>query len=334
MNQDNGDAGALMRVARPAKKEPLGARLAKIDPADLEGAYLQAIEAFRDHVQSGAMPDAHRQCLVALVQQISSSKPGMEEVTTKWKIPRMQIVQATTTSASRPDSARIGDLYSSSGKLIVRPHKFVPIHFSYENVMFPPGAKVPACHAPDAALGSPYGECQKCPNLPFGMQNGGRGEQKKTDCQNQIVTIVMSVDDPSQIHLVQFSKTSRRAGSALMSLAGQQRAPWAQSYLLSTEKGQGDMGNYFVFKVEPTGITTPDYFFESSQMLCNIYTAGRHMVLGDHWRAVQAAPEVAAAVEAEFSSQQVAVASEDAEDFELGDGAKPSSSVRTSAKPM
>lgn len=336
MSEDE-NTGETTAIARVTKAPPLtlGARLAKMDPAELDAACLSKIDALRALMTNPALPTEMQRAVAALVEGAAAMKPGMEEVSTVWKIPRIQIAQPTTTTAAKPEAAKNGELFTTAGQILARPHELFVFHFSYENVMFPTGAKVPACQAPDAKLGSPYGECVKCPHLPFGLQNGGKGEQKKTDCQNQIVAVVGSVQDPSQVHLVQFSKTSRRAGSALMSLAGQQRVPWAQTYLLTTERGPAEMGNYYVLKVEPTGRANTAPLSLIGQALCDLYTANRHRSLADHYRALQSAPAIAAAAEVEFGEAKLAQGlSGDVEPYDLGEPGPAAGSVRSSAKPM
>ena len=159
------------------------------------------------------------------------------------------------------------------------------------------------CQAPDGKLGSPFGECSKCPHLPFGKQNGGRGDQQRTDCQSNIVAVMLTADltNPS-VYMVQFGKTSRKAGSALMGLAGQQTAVWRQSYLLNTEKKTGDLGLYFVHKIEPTGKDNPDHVMKLAEALYGMYVAGRKISLADWYARPQRAPMAAIEAEGHFAA--------------------------------
>jgi hypothetical protein len=315
-------------IARPA----LGAELAKLDPSDLDQTFLQKQEALFELVQDDTLPEEVRNQIMALHSQASPTKAGMDEVTIAWRPPEIKIVQATTTAASRPESARAGDLFSTAGDALPKQFSFVPVHFNNENVLFPADAKRPECQAPDAKLGRPYGECQKCPHLPFGQQNGGRGEQKKTDCNNQIVAAVLA-SDLSQLYIVRFAKTSRKAGSSLLQLAAAQPTIWQQSYFLTTEKGQGT-GNYHIFKVAPSGMNNSPHVKRVAQALCDLYTADRHRKLATHYRGVIEAADEAAKEEAAFESRRQPGGDVEPYDTDGGGSGSASTSVRGNSRPM
>jgi len=317
-------------------KLPLGQVLALRDPIELDGYCATHLEALRDLSSDPSLPPDIQKAVMLLVDQAAQVKPGMEEVTTRWRVARVQIAQATSTTAAKPDSAKNGDLYTTAGKLLEKPFAFIPFHFSHENIMFPMGAKAPSCQAPDAKLGQPYGECAKCPHLPFGLQNAGKGDQKKTDCQNQIVAVALAAD-LSQVYIIQFAKTSRGAGSALQSLAGQQPVPWQQTYLLETEKGNSELGNFHKYKVSPTGKNNDEHKMKVAQALCNLYSAERYRFLGEWYRGAASAPAAAAAAEGEFQGGKLdAGLAGESEAYDLGDNAAtpPAASVRSAAKPM
>lgn len=330
---------ATTQRAKPAvKAKPaiasLGQRMAERDPAELDAECADKLAALQSLVSDSSLPANVQKSVLQLVEQASAVKPGMEEVNTRWRIPRIQIAQATSTSSAKPENAKNGDLYTTAGALLERPFSFIPFYFNYENIMFPTGAKAPSCQAPDAKLGQPYGECLKCPHLPFGMQNGGKGDQKKTDCQNQIVAVVVALD-LSQVYMIQFAKTSRGAGSALISLAGQQTVAWKQSYLLSTEKGNSELGNFHKYKVEPTGKNNDDHVMKVVKALNELYEAERRRMLGDWYRAAMSAPAAAAAAESEFQGGKLdAGLAGETEPYDLGEEQASTASVRTSKAPM
>lgn len=320
-------------------KEPLGERLAKRDPSELEAVCHAKLDALVSLVDDPTLPDDLRTSLRLLVDQVAQNKPGMEEGTDRWRIQRVKVAQPTTTSISKPDAARNGDLYTTGGMLLPRPFAMIPIYFSQENVLFPEGAKVPQCQAPDSRLGQPYGLCQQCPHLPLGLQNGGKGEQKVTDCNRQRAVVVLAAD-LSQIFMIQFAKTSFKAGSALQSLAGTRPAPWHQTYHLETAKGEGTVGQYWVFRVAPTGKDVDAPTRRIAQAFCELYTAERERHLGEWYRGAAAAPATAAAAESTFQSSKLdAGLAGDKESFDLGDDGTvtptgTSASVRSSARPM
>jgi hypothetical protein len=328
---DHKEPVSLTRVAPKAVASPaLGATLAKMDPAELDQVFLRKQEALFELAADVSLPEATRNSIIALHRQASPNKAGMEEVSIAWRPPEIKIVQSTTTAASRPESSRAGDMFTTAGEALPKLFSFVPVHFNQENVLFPMDAKRPECQAPDAKLGRPYGECTKCPHQPFGQQNGGRGEQNKTDCNNQIVAAVLG-EDLSQLYIVRFAKTSRKAGSQLLQLSAAQTMIWQQSYYLSTEKGQGT-GNYHVFKVAPTGKNNSPHAMRVAQALCDLYTADRHRKLATHYRGVSEAADEAAQEEANFEKRRQPGG--DVEPFD-GDGADNArTSVRGSSRPM
>jgi len=282
-------------------KPSMGAQAATQDPAVLEAMVLQKRDALIALAEDSTLPEATRMAVRTIAALASPNKPGMEEVLTTWKVPRISIVQPTSQSEAKPEAAKNGDLYTTAGQLLERPWAGIPLYFYEENINFPQNGKNPACQAPDGKLGSPFGTCLQCPHLPFGKQNGGRGDQKRTDCQNNIVVVMLTADltNPS-VYMVQFGKTSRKAGSALMSLAGQQTAVWRQSYMLSTEKKTGDLGLYYVYKVEPTGKDNPDHVMKLAEALYGMYVAGRKLFLADWYARPTRAPMAAIEAEGEF----------------------------------
>lgn len=327
------EATTTLTVSVPAN--PLGIKIPSIaEVEELELISSQKLGDVRALLDDPMFTDEERKKLKQLVEQANPVREGMEEVNTTWAVPRVQIAQPTTQSAAKPESAKQGMLYTTTGRLLETPLQFIPLNFNYENIMFKQGEKAPECSAPDAKLGQPYGICLKCPHLPFGQQNGGRGDQKKTDCQNQIV-VAMLAYDLSAVYICQFGKTSRGTGSALMSLAKGQPFAWKQSYLLSTEKKTGDLGVYFVYKIEPTGKDNPDNVLKIAEAFFRLYSANRKRFLGDYYLKAGSSQQTTALAEAEFDRNKLAagLGGEDAGEPDLS-APPPASSVRSSGKPM
>lgn len=314
----------------------LGRVLALRDPSELDVECAEKLDLLRALSNDASLPAAIQKQVGLIVDQAGQVKPGMEEVTTRWRIPRIQIAQATSTTAAKPENAKNGDLFTTAGKILEKPFGIIPFHFSYENILFPQGAKIPACQAPDAKHGQPFGLCINCPHLPFGMQNGGKGDQKKTDCNNQIVAMVIAANDISQVYMIQFAKTSRSAGSALSTLASNQPVPWQQAYLLETEKGNSELGNYFKYKVSPTGKNAEEPVMKVASVLCELYTAERHRFLAEWYRGAASAPAMAAAAEGEFQGSKLdAGLAGEVEPYGLGEETStPATSVRSTKAPM
>lgn len=322
-------------LAVTAPSNPLGIKIPTIaECEELELISMQKLGDVRALLDDPTFTDDERQKIKALVEQANPVREGMEEVVTTWTVPRISIAQPTTQSAAKPESAKQGAMFTTAGALLDSPFQFIPLHFNLENINFAQGEKAPVCQSPDAKLGQPFGVCQKCPHLPFGQQNGGRGDQKKTDCQNQIVVALLSYD-LTQVYLCQFGKTSRGAGSALMSLAKVHPFAWKQSYLLSTEKQTGELGVYFRYKVEPTGKDNPPSIIKIAEAFSRLFGANRKRYLADFYLKAGSSQQTAALAEAEFDRNKLAagLGGDDSGEPDLS-APQPTSSVRSAAKPM
>lgn len=295
------DNKALTTTNSANTKLSLGQRLASMDPTLLDEKVAKQLAALETLGSDPGTSDLVRKAVENLVALASPQRPGMEEMNSAWKVPRVNIVQPTSQSEAKPEAAKNGDLYTTAGQLLERPFGIIPIYFHEENINFPKQGKNPVCSSPDAKLGSPFGECVKCQYLPFGKQPGGFDNQKPTDCQNNIVCVALTMD-LSQVVVVQFGKTSRKTGSALLQLAGQQKHVWKQSYTLNTEKKTADVGIYFVYKVEPTAKDNADDVQKLAQTVYALYSAERERMLADWYRRPQRAPQAAAEAEGNFAA--------------------------------
>lgn len=290
----------------------------------------EAMTALSALLQDKDLSDESKGKVQTLLDQARPQKPGMEEVNTTWTVTRLSIAQPTTQAAAKPESAKQGDIFSQAGTLIERPFSFIPLWFHEENVLFPEGARVPECSAPDAKLGQPFGLCIKCPHLPFGKQNAGRGDQKQTDCQNQIVVAALSTKLDA-VYILTFAKTSRKAGNALISLAKNDPFPWKKSYLLQTEKQTGDKGTYFIYKIEPTGKENAPDAIKIGAALNGLYGANRKKMLAEYKYRAANASVMAAQIESTVDPNLL-MGGVGGEEPDLG-GA-PTPSVRGASKPM
>lgn len=272
---------------------------------------------------------ARLQQLVELAQPV---RPGMDEYQQRWEVARVNICQPTTQASAKPESAKPGDLYTSAGALLERPFQFIPFYFHEENLLFRVGEKAPECRSMDAKLGSPYGLCAACPNLPFGKQNGGQGEQKQTDCFSQLVVTVL-VMDLGMVYDIPFAKTSRTAGNALAALARAQTFPWKQSYLLNTEKKTGEKGVYYVARIEPTGKDNTAEAIKVGKVFSELYGANRKKLVAETYAAIASARQVAVQAEKEFQRGTIDVGDSGEEPDVSAPAKEEKTSVRR-GKPM
>ncbi len=296
----------------------------------------EKLQTVADLLQDPGIPEGTKDKLQGLLAQAAPVKPGMEEVSTTWSVVRIDIAQPTTQASAKPDSAKQGDLFTTAGALLEKPFSFIPLYFHHENIMFREGEKAPECAAPDAKLGVPYGPCKSCPNLPYGQQNSGRGDQVKTECQNHIVVAGLA-SDLSQVYVITFKKTSRKTGAALIALAKAHPFPWKQSYLLSAERGPSDLGVFYIYKIEPTGKDNPPDVVRVAEALSELYSANRKKFLAERYLSAASATQTAAAAEAEFSASKLAAGLDPGADGEEPENLSPvlaTPVARSAAHPM
>lgn len=275
-----------------------------------EAAMQAKLQVIAEMLTDTSLAAGTRSKLEQLFATANPVKPGMEEINRNWEVPRLNICQPTTRRAEKPDAAKAGDLYASTGAIIEKPFPFIPLMFFDEHVNFPQGSKAPDCKAPDAKFGSPRNIlCVQCPDLPFGKQNGGNGDQKKTDCFSQYVVIALTADLQS-LYAIPFAKTSRTAGNALVRMAYAQPYPWKQSYLLDTEKKTGEQGLYFIAKISAVGKDNGDEAQKIAKAFSELYSASRKKALAEFY------------LRASMSSAQAFQAEQQFKDgmMDLGDG--------------
>jgi hypothetical protein len=328
-------ADAPKALATKGAKPHMGLLAAQADPAELQATVLTRRDAMFALAEDPSMPENARQAVRDLAALASPSKPGLEEMLMAWRPPRLMIAQPMTRSTAKPENAKNGDLFDTTGRLHAAPWTGTVIYIHEENINFKEGTKNPICSAPDAKLGSPFGECARCQYLPFGKQVRAKGEEQQiTDCDNNIVAIMVPAD-LSNVYTVQFSKTSRKAGGALMQLAGAQRLVWAQSYQLSTEKKTNDSGMWWFFNVKPTGVNNPPHVAKLCEALYALYIAERKLMLHNHYSRPARAPQAAAEAEGQFASGAAALDAGLAGDAggEEADLTTPVTPIATGGKP-
>jgi hypothetical protein len=337
-------AMAVVETNPLAKLNTLGSRLAKESRAKLDDDAAKArksLEVLRD---DATLPERLRQSVSDLVDQSSTERPDLGEMEVIWTPPRVMIAQPTTREEKRPEGSKNGALYTSEGKLLEQPWAMIPIYFYEEHVNFGEGGKAPVCRSMDGHLGSPFGVCNNCPHIPFGKQNGGRGEQRQSQCYSNIVTVALA-SDLSQVYTIQFGKTSKRAGTALLSWVRAQKRAWKQTYLIDTEKKTGNNNLYWIFQSKATGKDNPEDVQRVAKGLHDLYHCTRAIQLADWYsRPMQADQRAAAAEQSYDGSAFEAGMSGDGVEPDLDAAAPPvpsqngkaghKGSVRSSNKPM
>ncbi len=107
---------SIIPVAKPAKERlSLGQRLVQTDPEELNALVTEYMDKLLALGSDEKLPVALQQAVKDLAALASAQKPGMEEVTTAWRVPRVNIVQPTSQSGAKPEAAKNGDLYTTAG---------------------------------------------------------------------------------------------------------------------------------------------------------------------------------------------------------------------------
>lgn len=302
----------------------------------LEMNAAEKFTAFQALLDDASLPANIKQQVKLLVDLTNPTKDGMEEVGGDWTVPRINICQPTTTSSSKPDSAKPGDLYASSGQLIERPFGFIPIYFHNENIFFKQGQKQPECQSLDSKVGSPYGLCKTCRFLKYGPADDRQTNQDEKECNSQIVVTVVDADLRG-VYTIPFIKTGYVAGKALMALAKQHQFAYKQKYLLNTEKKVGDKGQYWIPKVEPTGKDNDEHTVRVAAAISALYSANRKALLAKWYLGRGQALNTQMAMEQEFQSSGLEAGlnpSKEGEEPDLGSEPAKPSTVRSGARPM
>lgn len=257
--------------------------------------------------------DALTDHILANVNATSESEEGsfLSEVETRNARAQLIIRQGTTNLATMPTDTPLGKLFSTAGEIVGTPLR-VHLLYAYQmNLRYPPmgeGNRAPVCKSPDGKLGSPGGWCLNCTELPFGLQNGGAGEQKKTECAQWIVFIVIT-EDMKHIYEIGMSRTSLKTAKTMATLAkaaGTADKLVRRVFILETEsKMNAAQQRYFQFKV---AVDTKDKELSAADHaalvgLSDLLQAQNHLVLARYYATVREGKTVAAANEAAFDPQ-------------------------------
>ena len=214
-----------------------------------------------------------------LVNSATPSSRGLEEMDEHWSIPVVRIAQGMT--REKPDNARLGDLFTTAGEVVKGSLRATPLYMYELNQMFPEGGKGPMCFSPDAKLGTKFGTCRTCPNLPMGKNASGQS----TDCNNGICVIVLTSE--MRLYRIEFYKTSRKAGKQFKDYAKQSPNIWDRWYTVGTQETKNDKGQvYHVFKTSSTGEDVPTHIREAADALNAMISAERKAGLKEHYERV------------------------------------------------
>lgn len=250
-------------------------------------------------LHDGLDGDSKKQ-IARLIKTVNPVKRGREEVSTRWTIPVIRVVQNMT--REKPDNCNPGDFYTSSGSKVEQPFRFLPLYMFEMNRMFPSdGMKGPVCVSPDAKLGTMFGLCKDCPNLPFTKNTSGN----QTDCDNGLCFLVLA--ENMRLYRLEFFKTSKKTGTKIIQLTDEADDIWDRFLSLTSEQIRGDKGNFFVFRVSASGEDAPEHLSEASVALYDMITVERKAYLKRHWESVLQGGQKASTVDENVNLDELGV---------------------------
>ena len=241
----------------------------------------------------------------ALLQRLCRAcdpvKKGREEISNRWSLPTIRIVQNMT--KDKPEGSKVGDLYTSSGATLKTPFKCTPLYIYEVNRMFPAqGMKAPVCIAPDAKLGNTFGACDKCINLPLGKN----ATNQSTDCDNGVCFIVLG--ENMRMYRLEFFRTSKKAGNKIVNMTEDWDNIWEQWVSVGSKEVSNDAGNsYHIFTVGAHGDIVAPALQEAIEVLYDMVIAERKARLKEHWDAAMSGDKAAGDVDESIDADKVEV---------------------------
>lgn len=193
--------------------------------------------------QLKACPEARREAFMKMFRMMSPDKPGMDsDMDRRWSPARMRIHQAVSRD-NIPDGSKLGDLYTSAGKHIKSPFKFVPIFFHRGRIMFQDNQL--KCGSNDGVTSRDGVPCSSCPHDKEKNPNGS------AVCPQTIEVFV--IDELNEnTYILSFSKAGFLEGERLRKLATANEFPWEQWFTLSSKETTVPGKKYFSYSVGVT----------------------------------------------------------------------------------
>jgi hypothetical protein len=226
--------------------------------ADLDDQIIQAAHQLEDLASNA---DAKLKDNILQLAQLTrpgiAGMEGQQRVTIPWVLVR----QPSSSSPSIPEDVKVGELYSSDGRIGDR---LVILPILSHTIRRKWGEERVDCQSVDGVRGTRYGACEACPY-------GRYVEGQRTECSKG-TSIYGVTDDLSALYRVDFTKSSAKAGQNILRLA-RPPALWARSFSISTEKKAAQKTNYYELKTALTGERTAPAVMQVCEALHTFYKA-------------------------------------------------------------
>lgn len=226
------------------------------------GAYDERIAAVGEKLQNIANESPELKEKIEELAMYMVARVEGDENSRGIRAPDINIRQKMTKSESLPGEVKEGHLYTKQAPLGDE-LEFVALHSHFKRTRFVQNSERPECFSDDGVIGSRWGECAKCPHSKF-------VEGERSGCSSgRQVTIVSS--DFTQLYQIGFSKTSSKTGKKLMDLAASPHGIFKGVFKLTTEKVKGPKGEYYEYRVNPTGKKLMGAEYATARTLSEFY---------------------------------------------------------------
>lgn len=180
-----------------------------------------------------ALPDEHQTAIATIMRRMSPDKKGVYAADDRPDYTELRLYQGTGADPNRPDTAVPGQFYLTSKENVGKVFEGTVIAIWQGRTMWPDregggGARMPVCVSMDRKVGSRFGTCTDCLNLPF-------RDGEATSCSDDVVAFMLT-KDLQDIVLVRFSRTSEPAGRQLMRFVKKGYVPWEKWYEIKAEE--------------------------------------------------------------------------------------------------
>lgn len=205
-----------------------------------------------------------------LAAMMDPNKLGFEEMGgARWTPENVRVHQGLTRNA--PGNSKPGGLFTTGGDVLPQPFRFVPVYMNHTRAKFGENKELPECRSDDGKVSISGDICEKCPD-------GSWQDGAMPACAKGISVLVFS-EDFKHLYLLNFSKTSYKAGAALYKQASQCIYPWERIYELNTEMSGEGSKKYYVFTEKPSGVKTPEKYYPLARLVYEQYKEARRVLI-------------------------------------------------------
>jgi hypothetical protein len=215
------------------------------------------------------LPEEYQDAVAEIMQRMNPRRKGIISSGESSDHTELRLFQGSGNDHNRPENCLPGHFYLSSKENVGPEVIATPIMVYEGRTMWPDRdesstVKLPLCVSMDRKIGSTYGHCATCPNLPW-------KDNKQQLCANDTIAFMLT-RDLKDILLVRFQRTSEPTGRQLVKAIKKTRDPWSRWYKLSSQKRESQDRKYrwYTINIEKLDEKTPPELNNLFNALCNI----------------------------------------------------------------